>query len=367
MARSASRLTGRSAPLPSRRTESSVFSAHDERVAQGAGGVQVLHVAAVQDVEDAVGEDDGAAPRPAEAVQHLVPRHHLLRGWTGGFMARRAPAPAPARMPARMPPAPRASSASAARRPTASASSTGPDSSTRRMRPPSSSATRPCRTTPVARPPAPGRRWAPGSRPPARAAGRARRRCRRRRAGRAAGAGARSTSVRSPARATTASAPCPTAGSHAGASRYAAMRSVHPRRSTPGRGEDDGVVVAAVQLGQAGVQVAAQVQHGQVRPQAPAAARGGGASWCPRARRAEANRGPRIRPAAGGARRAGPRAPSRRRGPARPGRRVGTSLSEWTARSARAGQQRRVQLLGEEPLVADLGQRARPGSRPPSS
>ena len=60
---------GRSGPLFSARTERSELTADDQHVALGAGVLQVADVAGVQQVEDAVGEDDRLPARRAAAAQ----------------------------------------------------------------------------------------------------------------------------------------------------------------------------------------------------------------------------------------------------------------------------------------------------------
>ncbi len=127
--------------------------------------------------------------------------------------------------------------------------------------------------------------------------------------------------------------PAPRHGSISSGSNTARMRLAEPQALQAGGGQHDGVVLALVELAQAGVEVAAQRLDAQVGAQCAQlhhAAQAGGADdgalrQLGRARRRWARR----------RRRAGPRAPARRPGSKPSGRSIGTSFSECTAMWAR--------------------------------
>ena len=117
-------------------------------------------------------------------------------------------------------------------------------------------------------------------------------------------------------------------------------------------GEHDRVDLAALELGKARVDVAAQVHHRESRPQG---AQQGGAAQAAGADARAARQLARARPAgASPRRRAGPRAAAPRRstkpGASSPGR----SFIECTAQSMRPSPERALHLLDEQSLAAEL-------------
>ena len=126
-------------------------------------------------------------------------------------------------------------------------------------------------------------------------------------------------------------APCPGDGTNASTGRYSVMRSCHPIRVKPGRGQDHGVVVRRSPPSGAGYRCCRAGRQWSRRAGAPAPAPRAAATRCRSPAMAEGRPAPRR--AARPPRRAGLPAAGRRRSPARPARSSARPWCECTARS----------------------------------
>ena len=152
------------------------------------------------------------------------------------------------------------------------------------------------------------------------------------------------------------SAPCPTAGSESPAREDLRRAPLEPEPHEPRAREHDGVASPASTLR----------RRVSTLPRSGTISRSGRAACSDTARRRLlvptrapcGQLGERRRGAAPRARRADPRARERSASASPGGSSPGTSLIECTAKSARRVEQRLLDLLHEEPLAADLGERA---------
>ncbi len=278
-------------------------------------------MAAVQEVEAAVGEDQRLAAGAGEAFGRVLRGEELgarvARGGAHGGGS--GLSPASRRMASRTAPAPASRRRSPRASPSASARAAGPSTWSRRSALALEAGDEPVEPEGAAAQAGEGADRDLAAALEARAGRRARRR-RRRRSPRGGGRGQRSHELGGVGAGDHGRGrPAPPRAATAPGSRYGGDAVAPPQALDAGGGEEDGVVVAGVEAGEAGVEVAAEVDHLEVGPEAAelrAAAQGAGAD-------AGAGGQPHeVRGLAGarrGGRRAGPRARRWRRAPARRG------------------------------------------------